>query len=273
MEGTVFVTCYDNNKKNIKRLLEATDLKSALRKYIKSKGKTILIKPNMVNSGPPPITTPNWVVAELVNYIADEVPEATIVVADGTGDVSFTTLDLFGRHGYLGVVQGVDFQDLNDAPLRQVEIKGCRRWSRMWLPEILFSSFLISVPVLKVHTLAGVTLSMKNMIGVCPPSYYQQDGHWKKSAFHYRIHDSILDLNTARKPDFVFLDASVGLSESHLGGSTCKPPVNRFVSGFDPVAVDAYGCKLLGKDWRDIGHIRDAHKVLGLAEPLEIIEV
>jgi len=47
--------------------------------------------------------------------------------------------------------------------------------------------------------------------------------------------------------------------------------VTRIAVGFDPVAIDAYGAGLLKRKWQDIGHIKMAHKILGVAEPLTVI--
>jgi hypothetical protein len=41
----------------------------------------------------------------------------------------------------------------------------------------------------------------------------------------------------------------------------------------DPVAVEAYGCRLLGKNWQGIGHIAQANNRLGRADPLELITI
>ena len=270
--GKVFVTDFDNQHKKVRRLLDASGLRENLAAFKSKGGEKILIKPNIVNSSPPPVTTPCWLVAELVDWIKDHHNGFQIIVADGTGEIDQNTLDLFRLHGYLDAFEA-QFLDLNEEECKKVTLKKSLRWQEMWLPTILFDSFLISVPVLKAHTLAGVTLSLKNMIGVCPPWRYQKGGHWKKSAFHYRIHQSILDLNFARCADFVLLDATVGLAQSHLGGPECSPPVNKIVAGADPVAVDAYGTALLGKEWRDIGHIRLAHGLLGRAEPLALVPV
>ena len=97
----------------------------------------------------------------------------------------------------------------------------------MYLPELLFNSFLISVPVLKAHSLAEVTLTMKNMLGCAPPHHYQCGGRWKKSAFHEQIQEAVLDLNRYRTPDFTVLDATVGMSEAHVWGAHCQPPCQR----------------------------------------------
>ncbi|GAB4266427.1 MAG: hypothetical protein Kow0092_19390 [Deferrisomatales bacterium] len=63
------------------------------------------------------------------------------------------------------------------------------------------------------------------------------------------------------------IDAGVGPAEHHLGGAPCEPPVGRIVAGFDPVAADAQGCRLLGVDWRTVDHLRLADGVLGRAIP------
>ena len=111
------------------------------------------------------------------------------------------------------------------------------------------------------------------MMGLAPPAHYQQGGHWKKASFHQKIQEAVFDLNRYRTPDFTLLDATVGMQQAHLWGPPCDPPVNRIAAGFDPVAIDAYGCSLLGREWQKIGHLRMAHGELGMADPLTVIEV
>lgn len=126
-------------------------------------------------------------------------------------------------------------------------------------------SFLFSVPVLKAHSLAGVTLTLKNMVGVTPPEFFDA-GSWKKSAFHQNIQQAVFELNRYRTPDFTILDATIGMSEAHLWGPTCNPPPNKIAASEDPVAIDAWGCREFRRDWRDISHISMADGVLGKAE-------
>ena len=142
----------------------------------------------------------------------------------------------------------------------------------MYLPDLIFESYLISAPVLKAHSLSRVTLTMKNMMGCAPPAHYQAGGGWGKAAFHDRIQDAVFDLNRYRTPDFTIMDCSIGMAQAHLWGPTCDPPVGRVAVSYDPVAIDAYGTSLLGKSWQDIGHIKMAHNVLGTADPIKIIE-
>jgi len=62
------------------------------------------------------------------------------------------------------------------------------------------------------------------------------------------------------------------MAQAHLWGPTCEPPVQRIIAGYDPVAVDSFGTGLLGRSWRDIGHIRMADSLLGTADPIDVRE-
>ncbi|MBM9536631.1 DUF362 domain-containing protein [Desulfobulbus alkaliphilus] len=227
----------------------------------------ILIKPNLVNSTPFPVTTSPEMIRALVAYIRAN-SRARVIIAEGCGDARLETGEIFTRLGFTELARELDVElvDLNHEPVTMLKNPHCRVLPTIYLPKIALKGALISVPVLKRHSLAGVTLTMKNMLGLAPPQYYRQKGSWKKSFFHNQMHRSILELNLYRAPDLSLIDATVGMAEYHLGGRTCDPAVNRLVAGFDPVRVDALGAALLGLSWRDIPHIRMAHGLLGKAE-------
>jgi uncharacterized protein (DUF362 family) len=269
-DSTVFTTHFSSWQDTIPVILEAADLCSRL-----AGAKRVIIKPNLVEPQPPPITTPVELVAVLVDYLGRECPGLDIVIGEGCGSATRNTMEVFKALGYadLAVSGRATLLDLNEAPLVRLENPECLRWPVMHLPGIVFDSFLLSVPVLKAHSLAGVTLTMKNMVGLAPPAHFQGGGYWKKASFHTGIQEAVFDLNRYRAPDFTLLDATVGMQEAHLWGPTCDPPPNRLAAGFDPVAVDAYGCRLLGIDWQHIGHLAMAHNRLGCAEPQTVIEI
>jgi uncharacterized protein (DUF362 family) len=226
----------------------------------------ILLKPNLVNTSPPPITLPRDAMEALLCYLRD-CSDAELIIAEGTGEPHITTHDVFRALGYDQLAREYDLQllDLNDAENIQLSNPDCRIFPEFHLPKIAFESFIISFPVLKAHSLADVPLAMKNMMGFPSHHHYQQGGYWRKSAFHAQMHRAIFELNLYRKPDLSIIDASIGMAEYHLGGPTCDPPVGKLLAGVDPVAVDAAGAALLGFDWQDIGHIRLAHGILGRA--------
>ncbi len=267
-KGKVFFLRSSSRQPDLPRLLDATALASALHH-----AKRVLIKPNVVEALPPPITTPTDIINQLIDYIR-EVSDVEVVIGEGTGSLEYDTWYPFEKLGYkeLARTKNVRLIDLNTEECIRLSNPKCKRWPDMFLPRIVLDSFLISVPVLKAHTLAGVTISMKNMMGMVPPRYYQQGGAWKKSAFHTRIQEAIADLNRYRSPDFSLLDARIGMAQAHLHGPHCDPPVKIVAASFDPVAIDAYGAGLLHRNWRRIGHIAHVNGEIGQAEPLEIIE-
>ena len=269
-KGTVYTANLTSWQECVHRLLDAAGLINRL-----ASAKKIIIKPNLVEPQKPPVTTPVELVAAVVAYIQASFPSLEIIIGEGCGSSSNSTWQIFEALGYnrLAGLPHVSLMDLNEAPLVHIQNSNCERWPDMYLPEIVFESFLISVPVLKAHSLAGVTLTMKNMIGLAPPSHYQQGGNWKKASFHQRIQEAVFDLNRYRTPDFTLLDATIGMQEAHLWGATCDPPPNRLAAGWDPVAIDSYGCSLLGLKWNTIGHLAMAHGILGTADPISVHDV
>lgn len=228
--------------------------------------KKIVIKPNLVNTSPPPITTSVRLVAAIADYVKS-VSNAETIVAEGCGAPLYHTDRPYRKLGYteLSRSNGTVLVDLNHAETMELADHRCRVFHKFMIPRLVMDSFLISVPVLKKHSLAEVTLTMKNMLGCAPPDPY--GGFiWKKSRFHKNMHRSIFEMNLYRTPDLTILDASVGLASHHLGGPECSPHVGKLIGGFDPVAVDACGAELLGVDWRNVEHIRLAHTVIGYAD-------
>ncbi len=268
--SAVYTSLFTSWQESVPRLLDATGLPDRL-----AAEKRIIIKPNLVEPLKPPITTPVELIAALVDFIHASLPHLEIIIGEGCGSSSKNTWQIFDTLGYSKLADrtGVTLLDLNEAPLVHMQDSKCGRWPEMYLPRIVFESFLISVPVLKAHSLAGVTLTMKNMMGLVPPAHYQQGGHWKKAAFHQNIQEAVFDLNRYRTPDFTLLDATIGMQEAHLWGPTCDPPPNRLAAGYDPVAMDSYGCSLLGIKWNSVGHLDMAHGILGSAAPLTVHEV
>jgi uncharacterized protein (DUF362 family) len=217
----------------------------------------ILIKPNLTNASPHPVTTPAECCEAVIEY-ARHCSKADIIIAEGSGDPSFETEEIFDLLGYrsLAVRCGVELVDLNTSALIKLQNNDCPVFPEMYLPEVALSHFIVSVPVLKAHSLATMTGALKNMMGFAPPKHYSgRFGVWKKAKFHGNMHQAIMDLNSYRRPDLSLLDATVGLAEYHLGGRHCSPPLGKIIAGFDPLEVDREGATLLGLDWKRIPHL------------------
>lgn len=217
----------------------------------------ILLKPNLVTAQPFPITTsPNFTAATI--EAIREHTDAPIVVAEGCGSATQETDEIFAALGYVDMAAeyGVELLDLNHAPLVQKSNPDCSVFPEIWLPEVAFTHCIVSLPVLKAHSLATITGTLKNMMGFPPPAHYQVGGSRKKSAFHGRMHGAIKDLNRYVTPHFTLMDASVGMADYHLGGATCQPPIGKVLAGVDGLEIDRMGAELLGIDWQQVGYLR-----------------
>ena len=257
-------------KTSVYELLISADLSENLKDH-----QTILIKPNLVSKDPPPITTPVELVEAIIDFIQEKFPSKNIIIGEGTAMPNDSTFEVFKALGYnlLSTKKGVTLVDLNEADLIHLKNSTLKRLPEIYLPKIAFECFLISVPVLKAHSLSKVTLTMKNMLGFPPPKHYQKGGSWKKSSFHENIEEAIFDLNCYRKPDFSILDATIGMKDAHLWGDTLKPHPNKIIASYDPVALDAFGALVLKKKWDDIGHIRMADGILGNVSNTSLQEI
>lgn len=246
---TVDFTSYETS---INRALDAIEAYERL-----SLQTAILIKPNLINNSPHPITTSPACCEAIIKYIR-KYSKAEIVIAEGCGEATMETAEVFKVLGYASMAEkyGIPLVDLNYASLKIVKNPACSVFPEMHLPEIAFTHYIISVPVLKVHSLAGMTGTLKNMMGFAPPKYYSgRHGTWKKAVFHNKMQQSIIDLNKYLIPNLSILDGSIGKAEFHLGGAHCDPPANTIIAGYNPWEVDRKAADLLGLDWQSISHI------------------
>lgn len=245
------VSCeFESYESSVPIILDRLEAKNRL-----AKQEAILIKPNLVNASAHPVTTNVACCEAVVRYVQACAPDAEVVVAEGCGDASRNTPDIFRILGYADMADRcrVALVDLNTAPLKKLTHPECSAFPEIYLPEMAFTHYIISLPVLKAHSIATITGTLKNMMGFAPPKHY--GGSWKKSAFHRQMQQAVIDLNRYRRPDLSLLDASIGLADFHLGGRQCSPPPNKLVAGYDPVEVDREAARILGFDWQTIPHL------------------
>jgi uncharacterized protein (DUF362 family) len=130
----------------------------------------------------------------------------------------------------------------------------------LYLPRTaLEADFVVSIPKLKTHHWAGVTLSLKNMFGIVPGNCYG----WPKNALHWAgLTNSILDINSTVRPDFAIVDGIVGMEGNGPLQGDAKP-CGLLVAGDDPVAVDATCARLMGLVPERIKYLAQAGLLLG----------
>ena len=256
----VMVAELSTYRETVPRLLQALGANEVL-----ARQERIVLKPNLIEARPPPVTTDVKCVEAVVAYCR-EVSGGRIIVADGSGGCE--TSECFVALGYKRLEEeyGVELVDLNAAKTVTLTDASNVFLKTFRMPDILVDSYVVSIPVLKAHSMSGVTLGLKNMMGVAPERYYGVGGHYKKWGLHKELHRAIVELNKFRKPDLTLIDAAVGMATAHLWGPKCDPPVGKLIVSFDPVAADRVGCEMLGKEWSEVEHIVLADGVLGQAQ-------
>ena len=165
----------------------------------------------------------------------------------------------------------IRFVDLNrDRLIRTPLHTSYMRMKNLWLPRtVLEADFLVSMPKIKTHHWAGVTLGMKNMFGVVPGARYG----WPKNILHWKgIQESILDLCATAPVHFVIADGIVAMEGNGPLNGTPRL-LGKIVLADDPVAADATCARLMGFEPSRIVHIREGSRFLGNAAPSLIDQV
>jgi uncharacterized protein (DUF362 family) len=139
----------------------------------------------------------------------------------------------------------------------------------LWLPTaVAEADVVVSMPKMKTHHWAGVTLSLKNCFGCLPGRVYG----WPKNALHWQgIERSILDIAGAVRPTYAIVDGIVAMEGNGPIDGTPKD-VGLLVLGDDPVAVDVTTAHLMGFDPERFTYLNEAGRFLGVSD-LSKIEV
>jgi len=237
---------------------------------LEPRGLKVVLKPNFVEYDPHGVVNTHPAVLRAAIDAFRGLGASEVVVAEGAGhrrDNEYL-LDATGIGGILRET-GTRFVDLNVDVTRAVRLP--TRFTdlgSLYLPEsVLGADLLVSLPKLKTHHWAGVTLSLKNMFGIVPGSIYG----WPKNILHWAgIGDSILDINAAlRITRFNLVDGIVGMEgNGPIQGDPRHSGV--LVFGADPVAVDATSARLMNIDPRQVSYLRQAGEFLGNIDPARI---
>ena len=253
-------------------ILEARDYEGSLENVIRRgidlfkldlKGKRIVLKPNLVEFDPAGVINTHPAVIEAAIGAFRRLGAREVVVAEGPGHRRDTEY-LLTASGIYDVIREhrVHYVDLNSDDVRLIRLRSnFTNLKELYLPEVLFDAdLLVSMPKLKTHHWAGVTLSLKNMFGVVPGSIYG----WPKNALHWAgIHESILDINSSLPiPQFAIVDGVVGMEgNGPLQGEAKQSGV--LILGDDLVAVDATATRLMNIEPSRIDYLAMADHFLG----------
>lgn len=163
----------------------------------------------------------------------------------------------------------------------------------IWIPKVILDSeFTINLAVLKTHGGTVVTLGLKNWgIGIPPGRYYGSNkagSRWAGADGTLPMHNRVpreqimgqeagvskvlVDVCLARPPTLNVIDGYTVVDSEKLGSRSYRVrDANLVVAGYDVVAVDAVGARIMGIDPEKVVHIKYAQEVgLGTLNPAEI---
>ena len=219
------------------------------------RGKKILVKPNALNQvGEFPATTSPRVVGAVLDILA-EMGAGSVVVGEGSAfrRDTYSVVTTCGLSQELAK-RGIPFVDLNYDDLVPVGARDgwMRKTNKLWLPRhAVEADLILSIPKLKAHHWAGVTLSIKNLLGIVPGSRYG----WPKNFIHINgINATILGVYQSLPPVVAVVDGIVGMEGN--GPLFGKPVQHGLLAvGNDPVAVDTICVQLMGYSIDSISHL------------------
>jgi len=212
--------------------------------------RPVLIKPNYVNSKHPStgITTDSRVIEGIVKFLRQRETKE-IMIGEGSGFSD--TFQAFKVAGVDEVAErlGVKLIDLNRDTFVEVSIPDSLSLKKVRVAKTALESTIISVPKLKPHRIATVTLSLKNMMGALASKGTMHTG---------RLSENIADLASVLRPSISVVDGIIA-GEGHET-SGCPVEMNLVIVGTDPVAVDAVGSAVMDIDPADVRHLVLAEK-------------
>jgi uncharacterized protein (DUF362 family) len=237
------------------------------------KGKRVVLKPNLVEYDPAGVINTHPAVIYATIEAFKTLGAREVVVAEGPGHRRDNEY-LLTASGLYDVLKDTrsSYIDLNQDDVRVLNLRSrFTGLDSLYLPEtVLSADLLVSMPKLKTHHWAGVTLSMKNMFGIVPGAVYG----WPKNILHWvGIHESILDINSALPvPQFAIVDGIVGMEgNGPIQGKPKKSGV--LVLGDDLVAVDSTSARLMRLEPAKIRYLEKAAQFLGNIETDKIEQI
>jgi uncharacterized protein (DUF362 family) len=217
-------------------------------------GSTVVVKPNMgwdrsavqgANTHPLVVRT---VVDECLKAGAKRVK-----VFDRTCNDERRCYVNSGIEPALRGIRNVDVKHLEDERFRKVDLNG--RVLKEWdlYDEALSADVYINIPVAKHHGLTGLTLGLKNVMGIMGGN---------RGAIHKHIDLALADINAVFRPTLTVIDATRILTAHGPQGGDLRDVrvLNRVIASTDTVAADAYATTMFGMRPEEIAVTVAAYK-------------
>ncbi len=242
----------------------AVDAVGGMKRFV-SAGDMVVVKPNIGwNRTPEQAANTNPSVVEEVVRMCVDAGARKVKVFDSPCNPAGRTYKMSGIEE-AAKRAGADVIFMDERKFKDVSIPAgvdLKSWNMY--TEAFETDVLINVPILKHHSMARVTMGMKNLMGLLGGN---------RSAIHPGLDQKLADVNTVLVPHLTIIDAFRVLKAHGPNAGTPDDVAlaRHVIAGTDPIAVDSYGAELFGRvtgrdlKGADIGHIRIGHE-MGLGE-------
>jgi uncharacterized protein (DUF362 family) len=220
------------------------------------KGQTVVVKPNIGwDVAPERAANTNPILIKRIIQHCFEAGAKDVYVFDHTCDNWKRCYSNSGIESAVKDAGGKIVSGESEGYYQKVSVKKGKRLTDVKVHElILESDVFINVPILKHHSSAELTISMKNMMGIV-----WDRGYWHRTD----LHQCIADFATYRKPDLNVVDAYLVMKRNGPRGISKEDVLtlkSQIISS-DIVAADAAAAKLFNSNPEDIDYIRIAHEM------------
>lgn len=228
----------------------------------------VFIKPNLCNEMPASsgVTTDLGLVEILIKLLLGQ-GVRNITVGESA---IYKTQEVLDRHAFFSLEKyGVKAVNLDRDRWVKVDNRSFDCFGTFHLPQsVLDADVLISVPKMKTHCETGVSLSVKNLVGLVPRGD-------RKLAHLGNINQAIVSIFGYLKERMVIksvIDGLVALEGRR--GPTMGNPVNlgAIIMSNDPVAADVVAVEIMGGTYKSIEHLCIAgERGLGNADGINVL--
>jgi uncharacterized protein (DUF362 family) len=255
------------------KLIEAI---GGLKQWIPDNG-VVLLKPNIGFPTPAYLgaTTDPEFLGAVIESCIEARAKRVIVIDHPVGSSAESNLERSGIGEVCGKYDKVQVLMADQERFYQnVDVPSGRVLKNTSIAKILNKvDLFINIPTAKHHSATKVSLGLKNLMGMI----------WNRIPFHqeFDLDVGIADLATLIKPQLTLLEAHYALLTNGPTGPGQVEEVNKYLAGFDPVAVDSIGTELAAYEGRlqkgiNIPHLRIAQEFrVGNAkrEDIELVDI
>ena len=279
----VSISSFDREIDAAEQTVRAIDALGGFDKIVRP-GDVVCLKPNFVSYRPDArgVLTDPRVIEGVIRAVIDCRGKPVVMEASCGG--RYPTLKLAEKIGMLDICKKYDVEmvDLNADSEVVINVPDALVYDQLHLAKRpLECERIISIPVMKTHFCAGISLGMKNYIGMVSRNYYAGPRSYTRGKFHYAAQSilkhrkrvtqgrdhaaregkrypseslsaAIVDLVSARPPDAVVISGLYGRegqapSPGVLVDLSQRSGKFMVIAGYDCVATDSVGAAVMGQ--------------------------